>query len=178
MRGGRRWTRLAEDISEQEFDFIANGIETLVELPPFHGIPKIHKNPWKLRPIAPIAPMHSWVKTNVAIWLHIQLAPFLTDFPWILRSTKDRTAMISKIVVPERKDGYKMYKCTGDVVAMYPSIPLNDTDKGNPNIITWGLYSMLDTILVRLCSLHRISIEKQELISQAIRLVNSHSYLT
>lgn len=56
--------------------------------------------------------------------------------------------MISKIVSPEKKDGYKMYICTGDVVAMYPSIQLNDTDEGKPNVRTLGLYSVLDTLLV------------------------------
>jgi hypothetical protein len=36
----------------------------------FYGIPKIYKNPWKLRLIVP---MHSYVTLNLAIILHYML---------------------------------------------------------------------------------------------------------
>lgn len=160
----KKWSRLHPDVTPQECDFIAEGMEHHDELPRFHGIPKIHKNPWKLRPIAP---MHSWVTTNVARWLHTQLEPMLSMYETIFCSTKDATAMLKRIVVPERKDGFKLWICTADVVAMYPSIPLEDTGKGNPyDFRQFGLYSMMREVTSRAVYAGLISHEKRELTSK------------
>jgi len=56
------------------------------EIPVFHGIPKVHKNPWKLRPIVPC---HSWIMTKAVKILDAHLAPHVNRYPWVINSTRD-----------------------------------------------------------------------------------------
>jgi hypothetical protein len=57
---------------------------TNTAIPVFYGIPKIHKNPWKLRPIVP---MHSYVMGPLARILHAMLLLVQRSFPWICESS-------------------------------------------------------------------------------------------
>lgn len=86
------------------------------DIPRFHGIPKIHKNPWKLRPIVP---MHSYVTSSLAILLHHMLLPIQRKFSWICESSRTLASEVAdynkSIRVPTRLH-------TGDVTAMYTSI--------------------------------------------------------
>jgi hypothetical protein len=86
------------------------------DIPKFHGIPKIHKNPWKLRPIVP---MHSYVTSPLAIILHHMLLPIQRKFPWICESSRTLTSEVATynkyLRSPTRLH-------TGDVTAMYTSI--------------------------------------------------------
>jgi hypothetical protein len=90
------------------------------DIPRFHGIPKIHKKPWAIRPIAP---GHSWVTSPLAKWVQVKIAGAAKATPWIVQSTKDVAALLRKTIIPDRRTRRKMFVCTGDVVAMYPNIP-------------------------------------------------------
>jgi hypothetical protein len=90
----------------------------LPHIPKFHGIPKIHKVPTKMRPIIPC---HSAVINPAAKYLSKMLKPVLTDYPSIIQGSKDLAIKLSGLKLePSRR----YYICTGDVEAFYPNIPL------------------------------------------------------
>lgn len=85
-------------------------------IPVFHGIPKIHKNPWKIRPIVP---MHSYVLGPLARILHAMLLPVQRSFPWICESSRN----LCSEVADYNKTALTFTRLhTGDVVGMYTNI--------------------------------------------------------
>lgn len=88
----------------------------LRQVPVFHGIPKIHKSPWKIRPIVP---MHSYMTSRVAITLHHLLLPVQRQFPWICESSRDLVKDVTEF--NERNQQTRLH--TGDVTSMYTAIP-------------------------------------------------------
>lgn len=86
------------------------------DIPRFHGIPKIHKDPWKLRPIVP---MHSYVTSQLAIILHHSLLPVQRSFSWICESSR---TLCSEVADYNKKLSTSTRLHTGDVTAMYTSI--------------------------------------------------------
>lgn len=102
--------------SDQE-EFIRLG--PYEDVPPkFYGIPKIHKNPWAIRPILP---SHKWITAHVSKIVDHHLQPFLSLFPWIVRSTKEFLQKASNINVANKKN---LRLLTGDVKSMYTNIPI------------------------------------------------------
>jgi hypothetical protein len=89
-------------------------------IPVFHGIPKIHKTPWKIRPIVP---MHSYVTGPLARILHAMLLPVQRSFSWICESSRNLCAEVAEInrniISPVRLH-------SGDVVSMYTNIKWED----------------------------------------------------
>ena len=59
-----------------------------------HDIPKIHKNPWSLRPIIPC---HSSFITGVAKVLEAHNALYLPSYSWIINSTKGFVQEMEKV---------------------------------------------------------------------------------
>ena len=88
------------------------------KVPLFYGIPKIHKEPVKMRPIIPC---HSAIQNPAAKYVSKKLKPLIQAAPTILKSTKDLVIKLSKINLDINRQWYLV---TGDVVAFYPSIPL------------------------------------------------------
>lgn len=86
------------------------------DIPKFHGIPKIHKNPWKLRPIVP---MHSYVTSPLAIILHHMLLPVQRKFSWICESSR---TLASEVADYNKHIRFPTRLHTGDVTAMYTAI--------------------------------------------------------
>jgi len=86
-------------------------------LPRFHGLPKVHKEPWALRPIVPC---HSYPLTNASKVLSMLLKPLVRDSPWTLESTQDLARLLETVRLDQSR---KYWLCTGDVTAMYPNIP-------------------------------------------------------
>lgn len=87
-------------------------------VPEFYGIPKIHKNPWKIRPIVPC---HSWYTTNTGKIIDHLLQPLLPRlFPWVLTSSKTLCAKVEEL-----KSTYinHPFLAIGDVKSMYTNIP-------------------------------------------------------
>ena len=59
-----------------------------IKLPKFHTIPKIHKNPVK---VCPIAPCHSALQNPVAKYLSKLLKPLIKKSKYIVNGTKEFT---------------------------------------------------------------------------------------
>ena len=86
-------------------------------MPKFHGLPKVHKQPWALRPIVPC---HSYPLANASKVLSMILKLRVRESPWILESTQDLARELETLKLPSHK---KYWLATGDVTAMYPNIP-------------------------------------------------------
>ena len=69
---------------------------TIVSLPVFNGLPKIHKTPWGIRPVIPC---HSVVQGPVSEFLSKILKTLLADHPQILTS-RDFIQMCPSKIVP------------------------------------------------------------------------------
>jgi hypothetical protein len=87
-------------------------------IPPFYGIPKIHKQPVKMRPIIPC---HSAIQNPAAKYVSKKLKPIIQSAPTIIHGTKDLAIKLSKLSINPKR---KWYIVTGDVVAYYPNIPI------------------------------------------------------
>lgn len=96
---------------------------TLEVVPEFHGIPKVHKTPWKLRPIVP---SHSWVTSCVSQVLDHLLRPVLSKLPWVVSSSKE---VINLIKNWKPQPGKEIWLVTGDVEAFYTNIPPRECAK-------------------------------------------------
>lgn len=122
---GHELWRLIDDNSDIDF-WISSRIQKFLmqyeyrkDIPKFHGIPKIHKNPWKIRPIVP---MHSYVTSTLSIVLHHLLLPIQRSFSWICESSRELCEEVRSF--NERGIAVRLH--TGDVSAMYTSIPWRD----------------------------------------------------
>jgi hypothetical protein len=112
-----RNTQLATFLRSKLFKKDEDG-ELVYVLPKFYGIPKIHKQPVKMRPIIPC---HSAVQNPAAKYCSKMLKPLIEAAPTIIKGSKDLAIKLSKLKIdPSRK----YYIITGDVVAFYPNIPL------------------------------------------------------
>jgi len=87
-------------------------------VPLFYGIPKIHKEPVKMRPIIPC---HSTVQNPAARYVSKILKPIIQLAPSIIHGTKDLAIKLSKIQLSMSR---KFYLITRDAAAYYPSIPI------------------------------------------------------
>lgn len=86
-------------------------------IPRFHVIPKVHKTPWAARPIIP---SHSWITSRASEILDYFLQKECKQYDFVLDSTKKFITQLKKI-----KTDDKCILVTGDVKAMYTSIPLD-----------------------------------------------------
>jgi hypothetical protein len=151
---------LARDIirmanwNKQETTFLKDAF-SLTDVPKFHGIPKIHKKPWGLRPIVP---SHSWVSSPAAKIVSKYLKPLYKHYSWIIQSTREFVEKIKTVTIKPHK---RLFMCTGDVAAMYTNI---DKDKAR---IT--LESML--------KYQKYSDAKVKALLHAIDLANNYNYV-
>jgi hypothetical protein len=102
-------------------EFLRSKITTpgkLHNIPCFYGIPKIHKEPVKFRPIIPC---HSAIQNPAAKYISKKLKPLIEGSPTIIHGSKDLAIKLSNLVLIP---GAQWYVVTGDVVAFYPNIPL------------------------------------------------------
>jgi hypothetical protein len=87
-------------------------------VPRFYGIPKIHKEPVKMRPIIPC---HSAIQNPAAKYISKKLKPLIKAAPTILHGTKDLAIKLSNLKLDSSR---RWFIVTGDVVAFYPNIPI------------------------------------------------------
>jgi hypothetical protein len=87
-------------------------------IPKFYGIPKIHKQPVKMRPIIPC---HSAIQNPAAKYVSKKLKPLIKAAATVIHGTKDLAQKLSSLSVDKSR---RWYIVTGDVVAFYPNIPL------------------------------------------------------
>jgi len=102
------------------------------DIPKFHGIPKIHKDPWKLRPIVP---MHSYVTSQLALVLHHALLPVQRSFSWICESSR---TLCSEVAEFNKSLRHPTRLHTGDVTAMYTSITLAEFKMALSGVLSEG----------------------------------------
>jgi hypothetical protein len=99
-----------------EIQNFVNRSPRVTDLPKFHGIPKIHKNPWKIRPIVP---MHSYATTRIAMVVHFYLQPLMDKYPWICYSSR---SFVSDLLRETRGVAGSWRLWTADVQSMYTNI--------------------------------------------------------
>jgi hypothetical protein len=90
-------------------------------VPHFYGIPKIHKEPVKMRPIIPC---HSAIQNPAAKFVSKMLKPLIKAAPTIIHGSKDLAIKLSGLSFGKQR-GKTLYVVTGDVVAYYPNIRVN-----------------------------------------------------
>ena len=88
-------------------------------VPEAYAIPKIHKNPWKGRPICP---GYSLPQNPASKVLSKITRPFIDNLPWVIQGSKDFVQKLSKIKIPP---GKKCWIVSADVVNFYPSVDAN-----------------------------------------------------
>ncbi|KEP45355.1 reverse transcriptase, partial [Rhizoctonia solani 123E] len=87
--------------------------------PRFYIIPKIHKSPWKGRPIVPA---HSAVHSPAAKLASMMLKPLVQRQPYIIHGSKDFIQKVSQIRwFKEEKN--RIFIIGGDIEAYYPNVP-------------------------------------------------------
>jgi len=91
-------------------------LTTTSSLPRFHLIPKVHKKPWASRPIVP---SHSWITSRASEILDYFLQKKARSYDFVLDSTRSFMEKLRKVKTAEN-----CVLVTGDVKAMYTSIPL------------------------------------------------------
>jgi hypothetical protein len=99
----------------------------LVKIPKFYGIPKIHKDPVKMRPIVPC---HNALQNPVAKFVSKQLKPFIAELPGVCIGTKQMSSDLRKLHLPRHES---IWIVSGDIVAYYPNIEVEaaiDADPG------------------------------------------------
>lgn len=85
-------------------------------IPEAYAIPKIHKNPWKGRPICPGFCLPQNPASKV---LSKTVRPFIDQIPWVIQGSKDFVKKLANIRIPP---GRKAFIVSADVVAFYPSV--------------------------------------------------------
>ena len=99
--------------------FLQNAFEGLKDFrwPQIHRIPKVHKQPLKIRPIVPC---HSHTANHASKVLSRMLKSLLSKHETILESSHVLARELRDFKVPKDK---KLWLYSGDVKAMYPNIP-------------------------------------------------------
>ena len=92
------------------------------QCPRFYGIPKIHKNPVKMRPIAPC---HLAMQNPAAKFASKVLKPVINHMlPYVIHGSKDMAIKLSKIKLRESK---QYFLVGADIVAFYPNMDVKAT---------------------------------------------------
>jgi hypothetical protein len=89
-------------------------------IPKFYGIPKIHKSPWRMRPICP---GFAALANPVSLFVKKELDPVLEECPFVIKGSKQFAFMLSQFKIPPHK---RCWIVVGDVVAYYPNIPIDN----------------------------------------------------
>lgn len=86
----------------------------------FYALAKIHKSPWKTRPIVSVS---GSLLYGLGKWIDQQLQPIIRKLPTYLSSSFSLKTDLDKMAGTSFSN---MSLFTGDIVAMYPSINLED----------------------------------------------------
>lgn len=109
------------DFSGQVKEYLLSSAE-LVAIPEFHAIPKVHKTPWKLRPIIP---SHSWVTKKASEVCDFALRALHTRwFPWVVDSTREVIRRVEQHTILRTEE---VWLVTGDVESFYTNVSVAST---------------------------------------------------
>lgn len=88
--------------------------------PQFYGLPKIHKEPWAMRPIMPC---HSAILAHPNKVLSKLLKMLIAHRPYVLEGTKALCVDLQKVVLPSVWTAAPRYwLISADIVAFYPNV--------------------------------------------------------
>jgi len=87
-------------------------------IPEAYAIPKIHKNPWKGRPICP---GYMLPQNPASKFCAKTLRPFIETRPWIIQGSKDFVRKLADVKIPVNR---RTFIVSADVVNFYPSVDL------------------------------------------------------
>ena len=104
-------------------------------VPEAYAIPKIHKKPWKGRPICPGFCLPQNPASKV---LSKTVRPFIDQIPWVIQGSKDFVRKLAGVRVPP---GRKAFIVSADVVAFYPSV---DTDTLRNILHEFALHTLVE----------------------------------
>jgi hypothetical protein len=119
------YTEITELVNLYQNELDKNEIEFILsrsnwKLMKFYILAKVHKKPYKGRPIVPSM---TWVTYNLSSWIADQLNPYLVDHPVVLR---DSTALITQLEDPaflaKCKNLDSIWLASADVEALYPNM--------------------------------------------------------
>ncbi|KAJ1299566.1 hypothetical protein OPQ81_002533 [Rhizoctonia solani] len=102
-----------------------DGKTVLDAVPRFYIIPKIHKNPWKGRPIVPA---HSAMQSPAAKLCSMMLKPLVKNQPYIIHGSKDFIKKVSSIRW-FKEERSSIYIVGGDIEAYYPNVPKTEASQ-------------------------------------------------
>ena len=105
--------------SAQELAFLIYSCSSKFELPQFHIIPKIHKDPWIGRPIVSSV---KYLTRNLAVWINTFLEKIAKTIPTILKDSKQLVQLLDGKRVSPNTNFFSL-----DAIAMYTNIPLLKT---------------------------------------------------
>jgi hypothetical protein len=90
--------------------------ELKYNVPRFYGIPKIHKNPVRMRPIVPC---HQAMQNPAAKYVSKMLKPVIEQLPYVIKGTKHMATKLANLeLIPRRK----FFLVGFDLVAFYTNI--------------------------------------------------------
>jgi Reverse transcriptase (RNA-dependent DNA polymerase). len=109
------------ELSKQERRWLTPSDDPLVleKIPRLKILPKIHKLPVSSRPIVPT---FGTLLSNASIWVDHQLQSLLPLFPWVLPDSK---TLCRELMEVKLNPGKRYWLVSGDVVSMYPNIPMD-----------------------------------------------------
>ena len=109
------------EFSDQVKEFLLSS-DDLTAIPEFHAIPKVHKLPWKLRPIVP---SHSWVTKKASEVCDFALRAFHKRwFPWVVDSTREVIRRVEALTIKRTEE---VWIVTGDVESFYTNVSVAST---------------------------------------------------
>ncbi|KAI7772861.1 hypothetical protein LA080_016316 [Diaporthe eres] len=126
-----------------------------VGIPHFHGIPKVHKETWSLRPIIP---SHSWATRKFSEVADFLLRQCIKEvLPWCIESTRVLMQKLEEVAITRSDD---VWLVTGDVQSFYTNVPIEATtleinkrlgDRSYDGISTRALGYLLMTVMTCNC---------------------------
>jgi hypothetical protein len=124
-------------------------------IPTFHGLPKVHKKDWSLRPIIP---SHSWVTKRCSELADFVLRQCIKEvLPWCVDSSRQVISLLHNESFI-RSDS--LWLCTGDVQSFYTNVPIKETseairqvlgDQEHEGIKANMLHELLDMVMNANC---------------------------
>lgn len=107
-------------LDKQDLNYLTKSNDK-VKIPNFYGIPKLHKDPIKLRPIISSI---NWVTTDLAKWLDIKLQPLLQQVTWVVPNSMEIVNRLEQF--PNIHYNRDVKLVTADVISLYTRINLDE----------------------------------------------------
>lgn len=164
VRSNPNPTVIFQELLKMDFSLLPEQLQKFLwgskpgfRLPQFYGIPKIHKNPWQIRPIVP---SHNWITAHLAKVLDHLLHPILKRLcPWVIESSREVAKYLHRLLDKPLDD---VVLLKGDVKSMYTNIPRRAVIH-----VLQDMFAEFPTLCTR---------QLQRFIIDATRFINNHCF--